>query len=113
MVRLNQTSERRYDLHELTWLWRTAQLPHDALFQDEQGQWRPMGELIDPILARETKALAASAEPISKSNVSDRVLPSARMRLVVMALGLVLLATSLIVGLILRDRCLADRIPRC
>jgi hypothetical protein len=49
-VRRRDSPEREYRLHELTWLWRSAALPHDAVFRDVDGIWKPLGELVDPLL---------------------------------------------------------------
>lgn len=40
------SGQREFEQHELIWLWRTAQLPHDAQFQDDAGEWRPIDELL-------------------------------------------------------------------
>jgi len=64
---------RRYELRELVWLWRTAQLPHDAAFQDEEGQWRPVEQLVEPIIAEENLARKEEANP-------RRVIPVQRPR---------------------------------
>jgi len=51
-VRRSDSQERAYQLHELTWLWRTAELPHDAEYLDGEGRWRPVNELVEPVIAR-------------------------------------------------------------
>jgi len=51
---------REYKLRELVWLWRTAQLPHNAVFQNAQDEWRRIDELVDPIIERENRAAAAN-----------------------------------------------------
>lgn len=47
---------RAYPLDELVRLWRAGQLPRDARFQNERGEWQPVGELVDPIIEKETRA---------------------------------------------------------
>lgn len=47
---------REYELHELIWLWRTAELPHDAEYQNEHGEWRPIAELVEPIIKAQDEA---------------------------------------------------------
>lgn len=56
VVRRSDSDERGYLLYELTWLWRTGQLPHDAAFRDSTGAWRPVRELVEPILEREKQS---------------------------------------------------------
>jgi hypothetical protein len=51
---------RQYELHELVWLWRTAQLPHNAKYQDTTGQWLAIEKLVDPIIARENQTFDAN-----------------------------------------------------
>jgi len=46
---------RVYDINELVCLWRTAQLPPNATFQNDSGEWRQVAELVDPILERESR----------------------------------------------------------
>lgn len=52
-----------YELYELTWLWRTGEIAHNAVFCDEAGQWRPVSELVEPAL----EAQRAATEPASKA----------------------------------------------
>ena len=52
-VRHGQWHQRQYELHELLWLHRSAQLPHDAEYQREDGTWAPIEELVEPFLAAE------------------------------------------------------------
>jgi hypothetical protein len=59
LVRRSDSGEREYRLHELTWLWRTAALPHDAVFKDANGEWRSVSELVEPILEAEKRSSAA------------------------------------------------------
>ena len=56
LVRRSECEEREYQLYELTWLWRTGELAHDAAFRDEDGQWRPVSELVEPILKAQRPA---------------------------------------------------------
>jgi hypothetical protein len=46
---------REYELHELIWLWRTAELPHDTEYQDEFGAWQPVR------VGRKSELLATSS----------------------------------------------------
>ena len=66
-VRRSDSNERVYQLYELTWLWRTAELPHDAAFLDEDGRWRPVSELVEPILeaqkVREEASTSSARSP--------------------------------------------------
>ena len=62
-VRRSDSLERAYQLHELTWLWRTAELPHDAEYLDSEGRWRPVNELVEPILAQQSAAEKESPAP--------------------------------------------------
>src|SRR5688572_6551537 len=66
LVRRAEGQERMYELHELTWLWRTGEMAHDAMFRDEAGQWRPVCELVEPVLLSQSVA----AGPAAKSNSS-------------------------------------------
>ena len=50
---------REYRLHELIWLWRTAQLPPGTRFQNEVGEWRPLAELVEPRIKKENSGPAA------------------------------------------------------
>jgi len=52
LVRRSDSAERMYRLHELTWLWRNAELPRDAEFQDASGTWKPVRALVEPILEK-------------------------------------------------------------
>ena len=65
LVRWSGTTQREYALHEMTWLWRTAQLPHDAEFQNAQGEWRPVRELVEPVIARSNQPLPSNPKPSS------------------------------------------------
>jgi hypothetical protein len=51
-VRRSDSEEREYRLHELTWLWRNAELPRDAEFKDTNGTWRLVRELVEPLLEK-------------------------------------------------------------
>lgn len=62
LVRRSDSAERRYRLHELTWLWRNAELPRDAEFKDTSGTWKPVRELVEPLLEK------ARAEETRKSS---------------------------------------------
>jgi hypothetical protein len=66
LVRRSDSGERVYQLYELTWLWRTGELAHDALFRDDDGQWRPVNELVEPVL----QAQQAAESP--RTNEPDR-----------------------------------------
>jgi hypothetical protein len=66
LVRRAEGQERTYELYELTWLWRTGEMAHDATFRDETGQWRPLCELVEPVLL----AQPVVAGPAPKSNPS-------------------------------------------
>lgn len=59
LVRRSDSGEREYRLYELTWLWRTAALPHDAVFKHPNGEWRSVSELVEPILEAEKRVSAA------------------------------------------------------
>jgi hypothetical protein len=59
LVRRSDSGEREYRLYELTWLWRTAALPHDAIFKHPNGEWRSVSELVEPILEAEKRSSAA------------------------------------------------------
>lgn len=52
-VKYGDAQQRQHELHELLWLYRTAQLPHDAEYQREDGTWAPVEELVEPLLAGE------------------------------------------------------------
>jgi len=66
-VRRSDSNERAYHLYELTWLWRTGELPHDAAFLSDDGQWRPINELVEPVLqAQDEKAKAPGPPPRSR-----------------------------------------------
>ena len=71
LVRRSDSPEREYRLHELTWLWRTAALPRDAVFQDSAGEWRAVRELVEPLLAKERERESRTAVP-SKARDSHR-----------------------------------------
>lgn len=47
---------RTYDLDELARLWRAAQLPREARYQADRGEWRPLAELVGPVIEREMAA---------------------------------------------------------
>lgn len=63
---------REYKLRELVWLWRTGQLPHHAVFQNDCGEWRPIDELVDPIIEREDRAAAATGNKVPAAGASGR-----------------------------------------
>lgn len=69
LVRRSDSAERRYRLHELTWLWRSAELPRDAEFKDARGNWRLVRELVEPLLdkAREEEARNSPPRPACHS----------------------------------------------
>lgn len=69
LVRRSDLAERRYRLHELTWLWRNAELPRDAEFKDANGTWKPVRKLVEPLLdkAREEEARKSSPTPVRHS----------------------------------------------
>ncbi len=64
-VRRSDSNERAYQLYELTWLWRTAELPHDAEYLDDEGRWRPVNELIEPALAEQAARENAPCQPLA------------------------------------------------
>ncbi len=66
LIRQSDSSEREYRLYELTWLWRTAALPHDAVYRDDGGQWRPVRELVEPLLQKEREKTSKSSPPESR-----------------------------------------------
>ncbi len=70
-VRRSDSKERVYQLHELTWLWRTAEMPHDAVFLDEDGRWQPVGDLLEPILEAQRAREKTSRLP-SRARLSAR-----------------------------------------
>ena len=49
---------RRYNINELVALWCAAQLPPNAKYQDDAGQWRAVAELVEPIIKRNTRGPA-------------------------------------------------------
>ena len=68
LVRRNDSEPRTYRLHELTWLWRSEELPRNAEFRDASGVWKPVRELVEPLLAKACeeegrKSSAPSARP--------------------------------------------------
>jgi hypothetical protein len=100
---------REYPLRELVRLWRTAQLPHNAVFQNDLGEWRPIAELVDPIIERQTRA-AASGSDNSSAQVARR--PSRHRRWLWAGAGVSLIALALGVWSILHDRYAAWKVAR-
>jgi hypothetical protein len=83
---------REYPLPELMRLWRTAQLPRDARYQDSEGEWHPLAELVVPLIRQEIRAGAVDG--------TDRAVDGATARRWVrrgvwMGLGAVLVAGAL------------------
>ncbi len=68
VVMKNDWSQREYPLHELVWLWQTAQLPHDAMYRGASGEWRPIEELVQSVIERE----ARSPTPVSRPEPARR-----------------------------------------
>lgn len=53
LVTLDGDATKECKTSELVWLWRTAQIPDKAEYRDDLGAWRPLGELVKPIIEQE------------------------------------------------------------
>ncbi|MEQ1858434.1 MAG: hypothetical protein ABMA13_00705 [Chthoniobacteraceae bacterium] len=68
IVRLKEGRQREYELHELVWLWRTAELPHDAAYLDAQGEWQPVEQLVGPIIQAQDESRVSKASEVPKAS---------------------------------------------